>query len=157
MSSKPVLAACLHPVPPPQASHPLLLSCPLLSGVRRHQRDLPDGGQRQGGVGGGGRELGHPPAHLHDLPHSDRCVFPTFPDYNWRFGSFKAGKTQTRVQPLSLRFFFFFRSSPEKIGLPNVMFFHSAMCFALLVFVILCVPETKGLTLEEISKELAKK
>lgn len=37
------------------------------------------------------------------------------------------------------------------------MFFHSAMCFALLVFVILCVPETKGLTLEEISKELAKK
>lgn len=51
----------------------------------------------------------------------------------------------------------FIRSSPEKIGLPNVVFFHSAMCFALLVFVILCVPETKGLTLEEISKELAKK
>lgn len=46
---------------------------------------------------------------------------------------------------------------PEKVGVPNVMFFHSAMCFALLVFVILCVPETKGLTLEEISKELAKK
>lgn len=31
------------------------------------------------------------------------------------------------------------------------------MSFALLVFVILCVPETTGRTLEEISKELAKK
>ncbi|CAG09092.1 unnamed protein product, partial [Tetraodon nigroviridis] len=50
-----------------------------------------------------------------------------------------------------------FLTITEKIGVPNVMFFHSAMCFALLVFVILCVPETKGLTLEEISKELAKK
>uniref|UniRef100_H3DFX3 Solute carrier family 2, facilitated glucose transporter member 12 n=1 Tax=Tetraodon nigroviridis TaxID=99883 RepID=H3DFX3_TETNG len=49
-----------------------------------------------------------------------------------------------------------FLTITEKIGVPNVMFFHSAMCFALLVFVILCVPETKGLTLEEISKELAK-
>lgn len=47
--------------------------------------------------------------------------------------------------------------SPEKIGLPNIMFLHAAMSFALLVFVILCIPETKGRTLEEISKELAKK
>lgn len=37
------------------------------------------------------------------------------------------------------------------------MFLYSAMSFVLLVFVILCVPETKGRTLEEISKELAKK
>ncbi|XP_003971733.2 solute carrier family 2, facilitated glucose transporter member 12 isoform X2 [Takifugu rubripes] len=50
-----------------------------------------------------------------------------------------------------------FLTITEKAGVPNIMFFHSAMCFALLVFVILCVPETKGLTLEEISKELAKK
>lgn len=57
------------------------------------------------------------------------------------------------VRCLSLLVFFL----PEKVGVPNIMFFHSAMCFALLVFVILCVPETKGLTLEEISKELAKK
>lgn len=47
--------------------------------------------------------------------------------------------------------------SLEKIGVPNVMFLYSAMSFVLLVFVILCVPETKGRTLEEISKELAKK
>lgn len=45
----------------------------------------------------------------------------------------------------------------EKIGLPNVMFLHAAMSFALLVFVFICIPETKGRTLEEISKELAKK
>ena len=45
----------------------------------------------------------------------------------------------------------------EKIGVPNVMFLYAAMSFVLLVFVILCVPETKGRTLEEISKELAKK
>lgn len=45
----------------------------------------------------------------------------------------------------------------EKIGVPNVMFLYSAMSFVLLVFVILCIPETKGRTLEEISKELAKK
>lgn len=45
----------------------------------------------------------------------------------------------------------------EKIGVPNVMFLYSAMSFVLLVFVILCVPETNGRTLEEISKELAKK
>lgn len=45
----------------------------------------------------------------------------------------------------------------EKIGVSNVMFLYAAMSFVLLVFVILCVPETKGRTLEEISKELAKK
>lgn len=45
----------------------------------------------------------------------------------------------------------------EKIGVPNVMFLYAAMSFVLLVFVILCIPETKGRTLEEISKELAKK
>lgn len=45
----------------------------------------------------------------------------------------------------------------EKFGLPNVMFLYAAMSFVLLVFVILCIPETKGRTLEEISKELAKK
>lgn len=44
---------------------------------------------------------------------------------------------------------------PEKIGVPSVMFLYAAMSFVLLVFVILCVPETKGRTLEEISKELA--
>lgn len=46
---------------------------------------------------------------------------------------------------------------PEKIGVPSVMFLYAAMSFVLLVFVILCIPETKGRTLEEISKELAKK
>ncbi|XP_028253070.1 solute carrier family 2, facilitated glucose transporter member 12 isoform X2 [Parambassis ranga] len=50
-----------------------------------------------------------------------------------------------------------FLTITEKIGVPNVMFLYSAMSFVLLVFVILCVPETKGRTLEEISKELAKK
>ncbi|MEQ2295840.1 hypothetical protein AMECASPLE_018668 [Ameca splendens] len=50
-----------------------------------------------------------------------------------------------------------FLTITEKIGVPNVMFLYSAMCFVLLVFVILCVPKTKGQTLEEISKELAKK
>lgn len=53
--------------------------------------------------------------------------------------------------------YFFAVISLEKIGVPNVMFLHCAMSFALLVFVILCIPETKGRTLEEISKELAKK
>uniref|UniRef100_A0A3B5LG92 Solute carrier family 2, facilitated glucose transporter member 12 n=1 Tax=Xiphophorus couchianus TaxID=32473 RepID=A0A3B5LG92_9TELE len=43
------------------------------------------------------------------------------------------------------------------IGVPNVMFLYSGMSFVLLVFVILCVPQTKGRTLEEISKELASK
>ncbi|XP_049445121.1 solute carrier family 2, facilitated glucose transporter member 12 [Epinephelus fuscoguttatus] len=50
-----------------------------------------------------------------------------------------------------------FLTTTEKIGVPNVMFLYAAMSFVLLVFVILCVPETKGRTLEEISKELAKK
>ncbi|XP_071335166.1 solute carrier family 2, facilitated glucose transporter member 12 [Trachinotus anak] len=50
-----------------------------------------------------------------------------------------------------------FLTFTEKIGVPNVMFLYAAMSFVLLVFVILCVPETKGRTLEEISKELAKK
>lgn len=50
-----------------------------------------------------------------------------------------------------------FLTITEKIGVPNVMFLYSAMSFVLLVFVFLCVPETKGRTLEEISKELAKK
>ncbi|XP_029281411.1 solute carrier family 2, facilitated glucose transporter member 12 [Cottoperca gobio] len=50
-----------------------------------------------------------------------------------------------------------FLTFTEKIGLPNVMFLYAAMSFVLLVFIILCVHETKGCTLEEISKELAKK
>ncbi|XP_029966384.1 solute carrier family 2, facilitated glucose transporter member 12 [Salarias fasciatus] len=50
-----------------------------------------------------------------------------------------------------------FLTVTEKIGVPNVIFLYAAMSFILLVFVILCVPETKGRTLEEISKELAKK
>nr|XP_061785276.1 solute carrier family 2, facilitated glucose transporter member 12-like [Nerophis lumbriciformis] len=50
-----------------------------------------------------------------------------------------------------------FLTMTEKIGVPNVMFLYAAMSFVLVVFVILCVPETKGRTLEEISKELAKK
>ncbi|KAM7395509.1 hypothetical protein PAMA_006995 [Pampus argenteus] len=50
-----------------------------------------------------------------------------------------------------------FLTVTEKIGVPNVMFLYAAMSFVLLVFVILCIPETKGRTLEEISKELAKK
>lgn len=53
--------------------------------------------------------------------------------------------------------YFFAVVSLEKFGLPNVMFLYCGMSFALLVFVILCIPETKGRTLEEISKELAKK
>ncbi|KAM3860935.1 solute carrier family 2, facilitated glucose transporter member 12 [Diretmus argenteus] len=50
-----------------------------------------------------------------------------------------------------------FLTITEKIGVPNVMFLYAAMSFVLLVFVILCVPETKGRTLEQISKELAMK
>lgn len=50
-----------------------------------------------------------------------------------------------------------FLTVTERIGVPNVMFLYAAMSFVLLVFVILCIPETKGRTLEEISKELAKK
>ncbi|KAF7230436.1 solute carrier family 2, facilitated glucose transporter member 12 isoform X1 [Nothobranchius furzeri] len=50
-----------------------------------------------------------------------------------------------------------FLTITEKIGVPNVMFLYAAVSFVLLVFVFLCVPETKGRTLEEISKDLAKK
>ncbi|XP_034554807.1 solute carrier family 2, facilitated glucose transporter member 12 [Notolabrus celidotus] len=50
-----------------------------------------------------------------------------------------------------------FLTLTERIGVHNVMFLYAAMSFVLLVFVILCIPETKGRTLEEISKELAKK
>ncbi|KAK5853049.1 hypothetical protein PBY51_006871 [Eleginops maclovinus] len=50
-----------------------------------------------------------------------------------------------------------FLTFTEKFGLPNVMFLYAAMSFVLLVFIILCIRETKGCTLEEISKELAKK
>ncbi|XP_034383669.1 solute carrier family 2, facilitated glucose transporter member 12 [Cyclopterus lumpus] len=50
-----------------------------------------------------------------------------------------------------------FLTITEKIGVANMMFLYAAMSFVLLVFVIFCVPETKGRTLEEISKELAKK
>ncbi|XP_056284376.1 solute carrier family 2, facilitated glucose transporter member 12 [Pseudoliparis swirei] len=50
-----------------------------------------------------------------------------------------------------------FLTITEKIGVANMMFLYAAMSFVLLVFVIFCVPENKGRTLEEISKELAKK
>ncbi|XP_077408612.1 solute carrier family 2, facilitated glucose transporter member 12 [Vanacampus margaritifer] len=50
-----------------------------------------------------------------------------------------------------------FLTLTEKIGVPNMMFLYAAMSFVLLVFVILYVPDTRGRTLEEISKELAKK
>ncbi|KAG7460819.1 hypothetical protein MATL_G00202990 [Megalops atlanticus] len=50
-----------------------------------------------------------------------------------------------------------FLTVTDKIGLPNVIFLYAAMSFALLVFVILYIPETKGRSLEQISKELAKK
>ncbi|XP_061668255.1 solute carrier family 2, facilitated glucose transporter member 12 isoform X1 [Syngnathoides biaculeatus] len=50
-----------------------------------------------------------------------------------------------------------FLTMTERIGVPNMMFLYAAMSFVLLVFVILCVPKTRGRTLEEISKELAKK
>ncbi|MBN3310878.1 GTR12 protein, partial [Amia calva] len=50
-----------------------------------------------------------------------------------------------------------FLTVTEKIGLANVIFTYAAMSFALLVFVVLCIPETKGQSLEEISKKLAKK
>ncbi|KAK7906850.1 hypothetical protein WMY93_015462 [Mugilogobius chulae] len=50
-----------------------------------------------------------------------------------------------------------FLTVTEMMGLPSMLFLYSGMCFVLLVFVILCVPDTKGRTLEEISKELAKK
>lgn len=50
-----------------------------------------------------------------------------------------------------------FLTITEMVGLPTVLFLYAGMSLVLLVFVILCVPETKGRTLEEISKELAKK
>ncbi|KAM6905845.1 solute carrier family 2, facilitated glucose transporter member 12 isoform 1-T2 [Lycodopsis pacificus] len=50
-----------------------------------------------------------------------------------------------------------FLTMTEKLGVANVMFLYAAMSLVLLVFVIFCVPETKGRTLEEISKELAEK
>ncbi|XP_068433061.1 solute carrier family 2, facilitated glucose transporter member 12 [Clinocottus analis] len=50
-----------------------------------------------------------------------------------------------------------FLTITEKIGVANVMFLYAAMSLILLVFVIFCIPETKGRTLEEISKELAMK
>ncbi|KAF7695879.1 hypothetical protein HF521_005973 [Silurus meridionalis] len=45
----------------------------------------------------------------------------------------------------------------EKAGLPTVIFSYSAMSFVLLIFVIVFVPETRGRSLEQISKELAMK
>ncbi|KAM8832076.1 solute carrier family 2, facilitated glucose transporter member 12 isoform 1-T2 [Spinachia spinachia] len=50
-----------------------------------------------------------------------------------------------------------FLTTTEKIGVANVMFLYAAMSFVLLLFVVFCVPDTRGRTLEEISKELAKK
>ncbi|KAB5546106.1 hypothetical protein PHYPO_G00068320 [Pangasianodon hypophthalmus] len=50
-----------------------------------------------------------------------------------------------------------FLTLTEKIGLPSVIFSYTAMSFVLLVFVIVFVPETKGRSLEQISKELAMK
>ncbi|XP_020775254.2 solute carrier family 2, facilitated glucose transporter member 12 [Boleophthalmus pectinirostris] len=50
-----------------------------------------------------------------------------------------------------------FLTVTERVGLPSMLFLYAGMCFVLLVFVILCIPETKGRTLEEISKDLAKK
>ncbi|KAI2649625.1 Solute carrier family 2, facilitated glucose transporter member 12 [Labeo rohita] len=45
----------------------------------------------------------------------------------------------------------------ERIGLPTVIFSYAAMSFVLVVFVIVFVPETKGRSLEQISKELSMK
>ncbi|KAG5277141.1 hypothetical protein AALO_G00113990 [Alosa alosa] len=50
-----------------------------------------------------------------------------------------------------------FLTITEKIGLPNVIFCYAVMSFVLLIFVILFIPETKGRSLEQISKELAMK
>ncbi|XP_053338485.1 solute carrier family 2, facilitated glucose transporter member 12 [Clarias gariepinus] len=50
-----------------------------------------------------------------------------------------------------------FLTLTEKIGLPSVIFSYTAMSFVLLIFVIVFVPETKGRSLEQISKELAMK
>ncbi|KPP59434.1 solute carrier family 2, facilitated glucose transporter member 12-like [Scleropages formosus] len=46
---------------------------------------------------------------------------------------------------------------PKKVGLANILFLYAAMSFVLLVFVIFYIPETKGQTLEQISKELSEK
>ncbi|XP_076874749.1 solute carrier family 2, facilitated glucose transporter member 12 isoform X2 [Brachyhypopomus gauderio] len=50
-----------------------------------------------------------------------------------------------------------FLTLTERIGLSSVIFSYAAMSFVLLVFVIVFVPETKGRSLEQISKELAMK
>ncbi|MFT7797503.1 solute carrier family 2, facilitated glucose transporter member 12 [Arapaima gigas] len=50
-----------------------------------------------------------------------------------------------------------FLTVTEKIGLSNVLFLYAAMSFVLLMFVIFYIPETKGQTLEQISKELSEK
>uniref|UniRef100_A0A673MTI7 Solute carrier family 2, facilitated glucose transporter member 12-like n=1 Tax=Sinocyclocheilus rhinocerous TaxID=307959 RepID=A0A673MTI7_9TELE len=50
-----------------------------------------------------------------------------------------------------------FLTLTERIGLPTVIFSYAAMSFVLVVFVIVFVPETKGRSLEQISKELAVK
>ncbi|XP_060794510.1 solute carrier family 2, facilitated glucose transporter member 12 isoform X2 [Neoarius graeffei] len=50
-----------------------------------------------------------------------------------------------------------FLTLTEKLGLPSVIFSYTALSFVLLVFVIVFVPETKGRSLEQISKELAMK
>ncbi|XP_043080441.1 solute carrier family 2, facilitated glucose transporter member 12 [Puntigrus tetrazona] len=50
-----------------------------------------------------------------------------------------------------------FLTLTERIGLPSVIFSYAAMSFMLVVFVIVFVPETKGRSLEQISKELAMK
>ncbi|XP_066528497.1 solute carrier family 2, facilitated glucose transporter member 12 isoform X2 [Hoplias malabaricus] len=48
-----------------------------------------------------------------------------------------------------------FLTITEKFGLPSVIFSYAAMSFVLLMFVMVFVPETKGRSLEQISKELA--
>ncbi|KAL2082412.1 hypothetical protein ACEWY4_022230 [Coilia grayii] len=50
-----------------------------------------------------------------------------------------------------------FLTLTEKIGLANVIFCYAVMSFILLIFIILFIPETKGRSLEQISKELAMK
>ncbi|TRY86989.1 hypothetical protein DNTS_009102 [Danionella cerebrum] len=50
-----------------------------------------------------------------------------------------------------------FLTLTERIGLPSVIFSYAATSFLLVVFVIVFVPETKGRSLEQISKELAMK
>ncbi|XP_026887854.2 solute carrier family 2, facilitated glucose transporter member 12 isoform X2 [Electrophorus electricus] len=48
-----------------------------------------------------------------------------------------------------------FLTLTERLGLPSVIFSYAGMSFLLLVFVIMFVPETRGRSLEQISKELA--